>query len=93
MQVSRLSFVLVYLITDECTYPFWGRRRHLAPPSPRQHHHGSLSSIIIIFYGGQLVATERADGVTAEPLEDAVLVEDSVGARHGPESKGPQPSS
>ena len=39
-----------------------------------------------VIRGGQLVATERADGVTMEPLEDAVLVED-VRAGHGPERR------
>ena len=45
-----------------------------------------------VIRGGQLVATERADGVTMEPLEDAVLVED-MGAENDVESEGPQPSS
>jgi hypothetical protein len=35
--------------------------------------------VVIIIHGGQLTATERADDVTAKPLEDAVLLKD-VGA-------------
>jgi len=43
-----------------------------------------LLLLVIIIRGGQLVATERADGVAMEPLKDAVLVKD-VGAGHGAE--------
>jgi hypothetical protein len=53
------------------------------------HHHLLLVIVVIVIMiirGGQLVATERADGVAMEPLEDAVLVED-VGAGHGPERR------
>jgi hypothetical protein len=42
--------------------------------------------VVIIIHGGQLTATERADDVTAKPLEDAVLLKD-VGAQHGPERR------
>jgi len=42
--------------------------------------------LVIIIRGGQLVAIERTGGITIEPLEEAVLMED-VGAGHGPECR------